>query len=187
MSEADPLQLLRDAGAVLEGHFQYASGRHGDRYIEKFRLLERPATTADLCGQIGAAFAHANVEVVVGPTTGGILLSHETAKGLGTKAFFAESADGGGRYIGRGFSFEPGQRTLIVDDVLTTGGSIRDTIAAVRAAGGAPIGVAVVVDRTNGQTAFEDLPFFACLTIEVASWEAGECPLCREGIELVVT
>ena len=187
MSDADSLQLLLDAGAVLEGHFQYASGRHGDRYIEKFRLLERPQTTADLCGQIAAAFRHANVEVVVGPTTGGILLSHETARNLGTKAFFAESSEAGGRYIGRGFSFEPGQRTLVVDDVLTTGGSIRDTIAAVRAAGAEPVGVAVVVDRTNGQTAFADLPFFACLSIEVASWDASECPLCREGVELIVT
>ncbi len=187
MSVTDPLELLRDAGAVLEGHFQYASGRHGDRYIEKFRLLERPATTADLCAQIAAAFRQANVEVVVGPTTGGILLSHETAKNLGTKAFFAESSDEGGRYLGRGFTFAPGQRTLVVDDVLTTGGSIRDTIAAVRASGGEPIGVGVVVDRTNGQTSFEELPFFACLTIEVASWDASECPLCREGVELVVT
>ena len=187
MSDADALQLLIDAGAVLEGHFQYASGRHGDRYIEKFRLLERPATTADLCAQIAAAFQDAEVGVVVGPTTGGILLSHETAKNLGTKAFFAESAEGGGRYIGRGFRFEPGQRTLVVDDVLTTGGSIRDTIAAVREAGGEPIGVAVVVDRTNGQTGFEGLPFFACLSIEVASWEPAECPLCRAGVELIVT
>ena len=187
-NSGDALTMLRDAGAVLEGHFQYTSGRHGGRYIEKFRLLERPDTTARLCGEIAAACRDLGAELVVGPTTGGILLAHETAKSLGLRAFFAETeAERGGRYFGRGFRFEPGQPTLIVDDVLTTGGSIRDTIAAVEAAGGRPVGVGVVVDRTNGATQFGDLPCFACLALDVASYAAAECPLCAAGAPLTIT
>ena len=184
--------LLEAAGAVLRGHFQYASGRHGDTYIEKFRLLEKPSVTAALCGQIAVHFSELRPEIVVGPTTGGILLAHETAKQLGgdVPAFFAERAepeDGGGRYLGRGFSVPAGARVLIVDDVLTTGGSVRETLAAVEAAGGVPMGVGLVVDRTNGAVGFDDLPVFACLSIEVASYDPADCPLCRDGVPLTIT
>ena len=149
---ADAMALLEEAGAVLRGHFQYASGRHGDTYIEKFRLLEKPYVTEALCRQLADHFRPMRPELVVGPTTGGILLAHETAKHLGESinAYFAERSDNGGRYIGRGFAIEPGQRVLVVDDVLTTGGSVRDTLDAVVYAGGDPMGVGLVVDRTNG-------------------------------------
>ena len=183
------MTTLREAGAVLSGHFQYASGRHGDTYIEKFRLLEKPTVTADLCGQFADEFRSLRPEIVVGPTTGGILLAHETAKQLGpdVRAYFAESSDGGGRYLGRGFRIEPQQPVLVVDDVLTTGGSVRDTLDAVRASGGRPIGVGLVVDRTNGATSFDDLPLAACLTIEVASYPPDDCPLCEQGLPLTIT
>ena len=185
------LAALREVGAVLEGHFQYASGRHGPLYVEKFRLLERPEVTAQLCAQIAAHFAGENVELVVGPTTGGILLAHETARGLSTPMFFAERGEQGGRVFERGFAFRPGQRTLVVDDVLTTGGSVRETIAAVRAGGGEPVGVGIIVDRTNGASApggkFEGLPFFACIALDVPSYAPEDCPLCADGIPLTVT
>ena len=185
----DAISLLQDAGAVLNGHFQYTSGRHGDRYIEKFRLLEQPNVTAQLCGQIAAHFRDQEPQIVVGPTTGGILLAHETAKqlGPGVRAYFAESHEHGGRFIGRGFQIRPNQPTLVVDDVLTTGGSIRDTLHAVRALGGQPIGVGLIVDRTNGATSFDDLPLFACLSIEVASYPADACALCEANVPLTIT
>ena len=124
---------------------------------------------------------------MVGPTTGGILLAHETARALGTRMFFAErAAAGGGRVFERGFSFDVGQPTLVVDDVLTTGGSVQATIDAVRAGGGEPVGVGVVVDRTNGATDF-GLPFFACIALEVPSYPADECPLCASGAPLTIT
>lgn len=185
MSE-EALASLRGAGAVLEGHFQYASGRHGPLYVEKFRLLERPDATAELCGRIASRFADAGIELVVGPTTGGILLAHETARALGVRMFFAERGAEGGRAFERGFHFEPGQRTLVVDDVLTTGGSVRETIDAVRRGGGEPVGVGVVVDRTNGATDF-GLPFFACIALEIPSYAAAECPLCTENTPLTLT
>ena len=187
--QSEAMRLLEEAGAVLNGHFQYASGRHGDTYIEKFRLLEKPRVTETLCRQLADHFQSLEPEVVVGPTTGGILLAHETAKhlGEGINAYFAERADEGGRYIGRGFAIDPGQRVLVVDDVLTTGGSVQDTLDAVAAAGGTPVGVGLVVDRTNGATAFGGLETFACLAIDVASYHPSECELCVAGVELTIT
>ena len=192
MSEADAaLASLREVGAVLDGHFQYASGRHGPLYVEKFRLFERPEATAQLCAQIAAHFCDRQIELVVGPTTGGILLAHETARGLGAPMFFAEGGEQGGRVFERGFTFRPGQRTLVVDDVLTTGGSLRETIEAVRRSGGEPVGVGVIVDRTNGAAApdgqFDGIPFYACIALDVPSYAPGECPLCVNGIELTET
>ena len=191
MSDAgsDAMSLLEEAGAVLKGHFQYASGRHGDTYIEKFRLLEKPHVTEALCRQLSEHFRPLNPELVVGPTTGGILLAHETAKHLGEsiKAYFAERKEDGGRYLGRGFSIEPGQSVLVVDDVLTTGGSVRDTLDAVIEAGGKPMGVGLVVDRTNGATGFGELETFACLAIDVASYDPDDCELCEAAVELTVT
>ena len=190
-SAESALASLREVGAVLEGHFQYASGRHGPLYVEKFRLLERPEVTARLCAQIAQRFADEQIELVVGPTTGGILLAHETARALGAPMFFAERGDHGGRVFERGFKFRPGQRTLVVDDVLTTGGSLRDTIEAVRAAGGEPVGVGIIVDRTNGAAApdgkLDGLPFFACIALDVPSYPAAECPLCAKGVPLTLT
>ena len=187
---AEAMSMLEAAGAVLCGHFEYASGRHGDTYIEKFRLLERPSLTASLCGQIATWAGSLGVEIVVGPTTGGILLAHETAKQLrgDVPAYFAERNEhGGGRYLGRGFAIGAGQRVLVVDDVLTTGGSVRDTLDAVRDAGGAPVGVGLIVDRTNGATSFDGLPMFACLEVDVASYDPANCPLCRDGVPLTIT
>jgi orotate phosphoribosyltransferase len=186
---ANAMTLLEDAGAVLTGHFQYASGRHGDTYIEKFRLLEKPHVTEALCRQLAEHFRSLKPDLVVGPTTGGILLAHETAKHLGesVNAYFAERGDSGGRYLGRGFTVDEGQTVLVVDDVLTTGGSVRDTLDAVVDAGGTPIGVGLVVDRTNGATGFGELETFACLAIDVASFDPDECDLCAAGVELTVT
>ena len=193
-SEAE--KLLREAGALLEGHFQLASGKHSGVYVEKFRLLESPPQTERLCAMI-AGWARKSFpegpQLVAGPTTGGIIISYEVARLLGLRGIFAESVDGaqpGGRLPGRafqrGFSIAPGERTLIVDDVLTTGGSLRDVIDATRAAGGEPVGVAVLVDRASGKVDF-GLPFFACLTLDVVAYEPASCPQCRAGVPLVVT
>ena len=181
------MAILTNIGAILEGHFQYTSGRHGALYVEKFRLLEDPHATEALCTQIANRFRDEDVQLVVGPTTGGIVLAFATAHQLGVHNYFAEkTGEGPERSFGRGFTFAPGQRTLVVDDILTTGGSVRETITAVRAAGGEPIGVAVIVDRTAGRTDF-DLPFFACMTLDVETHPADACPLCADGIPLVET
>jgi orotate phosphoribosyltransferase len=180
-------QQLAERGAILRGHFQFASGRHGDTYIEKFRILQWPDITGEMCRRIAEHF-RGKVNLVVGPTTGGIILSYETARHLGLRSLIAEKKDDGspGREFKRGFEIGPGDRVLVVDDVLTTGGSVREVIDAVRARGAELCGVGLLVDRTGGTTDF-GVPSFACLSIQVASWGPAECPLCRDGVPLKVT
>jgi orotate phosphoribosyltransferase len=178
-------QLLRDAGALLEGHFQLASGKHSLIYVEKFRLLERPPQAEALCRMIADWGRSLEPQLVAGPTTGGVIISYEVARMLGTRGIFAE-ADNGGRSFKRGFRIADGERVLIVDDVLSTGGSLRDVIDAVRREGGEPVGIAALVDRTAGSTDF-GLPFFACLALEVPAYDASDCPGCRAGTPLIVT
>lgn len=184
-SAAHAEQLLRDAGALLEGHFQLTSGKHSPLYVEKFRLLERPEQTEKLCRMIADWAKALDVQLVAGPTTGGIIISYEVARMLGTRGIFAES-EGEGRAFKRGFTIGPGERVLVVDDVLSTGGSVRDVIDAVRREGGDPAGVAVLVDRTSGRADF-GLPFFACLALDIPAYDPDDCAQCREGIPLRVT
>ena len=178
-------RLLRGAGAMLGGHFQLASGRHSSVYVEKFRLLEQPVQTEVLCRMIAEWSRPLAPQLVAGPTTGGIIISYEVARLLGVRGIFAESANGR-REFERGFKVAPGERVLVVDDVLTTGGSVRDVVDAVRATGGKVAGVAVLIDRTGGRADF-GVPFFACLTLDIDSYEPGQCPLCAKGMQLTIT
>ncbi len=184
-NEADPSALLREVGALMDGHFRLSSGRHSPVYVEKFRLLQDPKATERLCRLIADRFRDDRPELVAGPTTGGIILSYEVARLLGLRGIFAERAERG-REFQRGFQVRPGQRTLIVDDILTTGGSIREVIEAVRRAKGDPIGVGVLVDRSGGRTEF-GLPLFACLELDLTTYAEGSCPLCDAGEPLTVT
>ena len=177
--------LLREVGAVMDGHFRLNSGRHSPVYVEKFRLLQHPQHTERLCRLIADRFRDERPELVAGPTTGGIILSYEVARLLALRGIFAEKS-AAGRAFQRGFQVRAGERTLIVDDVLTTGGSIREVIEAVRRAEGAPIGVGVLVDRSGGRTDF-GLPFFACVELDLPTYEEGACPLCDTGVPLTVT
>ncbi len=181
-------RLLREAGAMLEGHFQLSSGRHSGLYVEKFRLLERPPQTDALCGMIASWAKQHRPDVITGPTTGGLLVSYETARHLGLRSIFAEKDESGGRSFGRGFQIAPGERVLVVDDVLTTGGSVRDVVDAVRRVGGEVVGVAVLIDRSGGSVDF-GAPLFACLRLDLPTYEPGPrtCPLCEQGVPLTIT
>lgn len=183
---AEAERLLKQAGAMLEGHFQLSSGRHSSLYVEKFRLLERPPQTEALCRMIADWARPLGVDLCAGPTTGGLLVSYEVARHLGVRSIFAESNPGGGRSFSRGFAIRNGERVLVLDDVLTTGGSIRDVIAAVGALGGAVAGVAVIIDRSGGRVDF-GAPFFACLSLDLPTYEPAQCPLCAAGEPLTVT
>lgn len=177
---------LRERGGVLHGHFQYSSGRHGDVYVEKFRILQWPDITSKACGQLAEAF-DGQANLVAGPTTGGIIMAYETARQLGLRSIIAERREEGpGREFRRGFQIGPGDHVLVADDVLTTGGSIREVIDAVAARGAEVVGVGVLVDRTGGQVDF-GVPFRACLELPVSSWAPEECPLCKSGVELTLT
>ncbi len=188
------LRTFERAGAILQGHFQLASGRHSGTYLEKFQVLQSPERTAELCRVIAARFAEEGLTLVAGPTTGGIILAYEVARQLNlrwtnehARGIFAERVAGGeGRAFGRGFSVRPSERTLVVDDILTTGGSIRDVIAALRKAEADVIGVGVLVDRSGGKVDF-GVPLFACLRLDIETYPPDDCPLCREGQPLKVT
>lgn len=180
-------EQLQSRGAVLRGHFQFASGRHGDTYVEKFRILQWPDLTGEMCGQIAEHF-RGKPTVVAGPTTGGIIMAYETARHLGLPSIIAERKDGSEheREFRRGFQVGAGDKVLVVDDVLTTGGSIREVISAVQERGAEIVGVGVLVDRAGGTVDF-GVPFFACLSLSMASYPPSDCQLCKDGVPLVIT
>ena len=180
MSERLAIDAFERAGALLKGHFVYTSGRHGADYLEKFRILEDPVATTALAGLIAARFREIDAQLVAGPTTGGIILAFEVARQLGIHAVYAERGVTGGRVLRRGFTIGRGTRVLIVDDIVTTGGSLHEMVTCVESTGGTVVGVGVLGDRTGG---FRELgvPFYACLTVEFPSYPASACPLCQAG------
>lgn len=177
------MQIFKDAGALQEGHFLLTSGLHSPVYWEKFRVLQYPRHTEKLCRLIAEHFKKQNIEVVAGPTTGGIILAFEVAKQLGVKSIFAEK-EGEKRVFRRGFTLHPGERVLVVDDVLTTGGSVTEVLDAVNQLGGNVIGIGVLVDRTQQGIKF-DAPLFSCVRAPATTYTPAECPLCAAGIPLV--
>ena len=183
MTEQEVKNIFTATGAMLEGHFLLTSGRHSEYYIEKFNVLQHPKETQKLCEAMAEKFTDANIETVVGPVTGGIILAHETGKALNTRAIFTEREDGKMTFR-RGFSLHAGERVLIVEDIVTTGGSIKEVIDVVKAAGGVPVAVSMLVDRSGGKLDFGDVPYTALLTLDVQSYDAEDCPLCKKNIPL---
>jgi len=177
-------EIFQKSGAILKGHFLLASGLHSPIYWEKFRVLESPSYTEQLCRMIANNFHKQNIQVVAGPTTGGIILAFEVARQLGVRGIFAEKEGVKERAFRRGFSINPGERVLIVDDILTTGTSIRQVVAAVNKQGGELIGIGVLVDRSE-QTAEFGVPLFSCLRSITPTYTPQDCPLCAKNIPLV--
>ena len=183
MTQEEVRALLVKTGAIMDGHFLLTSGLHSPHYVEKFNVLQYPAYTAQLCAAMAEKFKDANIETVVGPVTGGILLAHETGKSLGTRAIFTERVDGKMTFR-RGFSLRESERVLIVEDIVTTGGSIKEVIEVVKAAGAIPVAVSMLVDRSGGKANFGDVPHTALLTMDVETYAPESCPLCAKGIPM---
>jgi len=178
--------IFSRAGAYLEGHFLLSSGKHSPFYLEKFQVLQWPQETERLCQSIAESARGLGVQTVAGPTTGGIILAHEVARQLGVRAVYAErSADGRGREFRRGFRLNPGERVLVVDDIMSTGGSVQETIEAIRACGAEVVGVGVLVDRSAGRATFEGLPVISLWDVSIPAYAPEECPQCVQGLELV--
>ena len=173
-------ELLKKCGAYQEGHFELRSGRHSGGYVEKFRLLERPEIASELCRAMADAFCDAGVERVVGPALGGVIIAYEVARVLGVPCAFAERV-GEKLEFRRGFQFRPGERVLVVEDIVTTGGSAREVVEAARQAGADPIGAAVLVNR-SGKPLDLGTSAIALLQLDIASYPPAECPHCRKGI-----
>jgi orotate phosphoribosyltransferase len=176
------LKDFEETGALLKGHFRLSSGLHSDRYLQCARLLMWPERAA----HAGQALAHKlkafGAKAVVSPALGGVIIGHETARGLGLPAMFVERKDGAFA-LRRGFALEPGTPVVVVEDVFTTGKSTKEAAAAVEAAGGKVIAVASIVDRGVPAGVFS-VPSVSLLSLSVPSWSESECPLCKQGVPI---
>lgn len=179
MEQKEVLNIFKESGALLEGHFLLTSGRHSDRYMQCAQVLKDPAATAKLCGVIADAYKDSGVELVVGPAMGGIIVSYEVARQLGVPNIFAER-ENGKMTLRRNFHIEKGQKVLVVEDVVTTGGSVKEVIDIVKEAGGEVVGAGVLVDRSNGAVDL-GVKLVPVLQMEVVSYEACDCPMCKNG------
>jgi orotate phosphoribosyltransferase len=178
LTENEVLAALREAGAILHGHFQLTSGRHSDTYVQCARVLEDPALTTRLAEAMAASVADRGVDAVAAPAVGGIIIGFAVARALGVRFIFSERQQGAMTFR-RGFAVEPGERVLVVEDVVTTGGSVAEVVDLVRGADGEVVAVTSIIDR-GGEKAF-DAEFMPLLQLEVESMEPQDCPLCAAG------
>jgi orotate phosphoribosyltransferase len=176
--------MLVGSGAVLHGHFLLTSGRHSPFFVQCSQVLQHPERTARLAGELAARLEPAGrPEVVAGPAVGGIILAYEMARILGARAIFAEKDPGGLMVFRRSFRLTPGERVMVVEDVITTGGSVQAVVDAVKRAGARAVAVGALVDRSGGRVSFE-VPSAATLVLPAEDYAPGQCPLCRAGVPL---
>jgi len=184
------LTLLKESGAMLEGHFLLSSGRHSDRYFQCAKLLQYPDRAAAALAAVAQKIKQdiqagkLAIDAVVGPAMGGIIVAYELGRQLGLPAFFTERDDTGAMALRRGFEIQPGQKLLITEDVVTTGKSYGECAAVLEGAGAKIAALACVVDRRQSGVEVP-WPFYPACTVEVANWEAGSCELCKKGIPAV--
>ena len=177
--------VLKEAGVLLEGHFLLTSGRHSNKYLQCARIFRNTKYSEELCTALAELYLKDNIQLVIGPAMGAVQMAYEVSRHIGCENFFTERDESGAMTLRRGFIVEPGQRVLVVEDVVTTGGSVKEVIELIQNAGGIVAGVGSIVDRRGGKIDF-GVPFKAVYSADVISWEADECPLCKEGcLELV--
>lgn len=173
------LNLFRETGALLEGHFLLSSGLHSPVYLQCALVLQHPEHAERLGRMLAGHFAYDRVQAVVAPAVGGIIVAHEVARSLGARALFTER-EAGPMILRRGFQLRPSERVLVVEDVITTGGSTRETMEAVTSTGALVIGAGSIVDRSGGAVSL-GVRRVALLTLEAPAYEPADCPLCKEG------
>ena len=179
MTQQEKLEILKQAGVLLTGHFKLTSGRHSDRYMQCAHVFEDPKCSELFCSDIAAHFKDMNIDLVAGPAVGGIIIAYEVARQLGARNIFAEREEGKMTFR-RGFTVKEGERVLVVEDTVTTGGSVREVIELIRSMKGIPVAVGSVVDRSNGTVDF-GIPFYAAVSVDIPSYEEADCPLCKAG------
>jgi orotate phosphoribosyltransferase len=183
LTQEEATEIFKKANALLTGHFKLTSGRHSNRYMQCAQVLQYPHYASKLCDSLAEKFAGKKVDVVIGPAMGGIVVAYEVARALGVRAIFTEREQGV-MTLRRGFNIDKNEKVLVVEDVITTGGSVKEVIDVVKATGAEIVGVGVLVDRSNGQVDF-GLPTEAILRLDIKSYQPEECPLCKEGLPLV--
>lgn len=175
-------QILKESGVLMEGHFLLTSGRHSNKYMQCARIFRHPKYSEELCAALAEQFSDEKIDVVIGPAMGAVQMAYEVSRAVGCENFFTERDEEGKMTLRRGFVITPGMRCLLVEDVVTTGGSVKEVQKLVEAAGGVVVGIGSLVDRSNGKVDF-GVPFRSVYPAEVVSWDAAECPLCKEGAE----
>jgi orotate phosphoribosyltransferase len=183
MPHVDVLDRLRHLGALLEGHFRLTSGLHSPVYLQCALILQHPAEAERLGQELATLMAQARPTVVLSPALGGLIIGHEVARALGVRAVFAERVDGA-LTLRRGFDLSPVDRVLVVEDVVTTGGSTRETIDVAKALGASVVGAAAVINRSGKENPV-DVPFAALAAITPPTYQPETCPLCAEGVPVV--
>jgi orotate phosphoribosyltransferase len=186
MEQNDALSLFRRAGAYLEGHFRLSSGLHSPGYMQSALVLQNPADAEALGAALASQLRELRPQVVLSPALGGIIIGHEVARAFGVRSMFAERAPAApppALGLRRGFTLEPGERVVVVEDVFTTGGSTRETIEVAKAAGAKVVGAAAIVDRSGGAIDF-GVPYKTLITLSLPTYEQAKCPLCAQGVPL---
>ncbi|UNC93357.1 orotate phosphoribosyltransferase [Candidatus Contubernalis alkalaceticus] len=183
MSEAGVLDIFEKSGVLLEGHFLLTSGKHSRRYMQIAQVLKYPHYNVELCGYLVEPYLKEGIDLVVGPAMGGIIIAYEAGRQLNCSAFFAEREEGKMAFR-RGFKISKGQRVLVVEDVITTGGSVKEVIDLAISEGAEVVGAASFVDRSGGKAAL-GVPLTSLVSIHIETYEPNHCPLCAEGLPLV--
>jgi orotate phosphoribosyltransferase len=179
----DVLKLFRESGALLDGHFRLSSGLHSSHYLQCALVLQNPIHAEQLGRALARELAELGATVVLSPALGGLIIGHEVARALTVRAIFAERQDGQ-MILRRGFSLAPTDRVLVIEDVVTTGGSTRETMAVAERAGAAVVGAGAIIDRSGGAAAIE-VPFVSLETLNVSNFQPDRCPLCTAGVPIV--
>jgi orotate phosphoribosyltransferase len=184
MEQNEALELYRRTGAFLEGHFRLSSGLHSSGYLQSALVLQHPADAAALGAGIAGRVKSLKPDVVLSPALGGLIIGHEVARALGVRAIFAERAGTPSLGLRRGFTLAPSDRVLVVEDVLTTGKSTKETIGVARDAGAEVVGAAAIVDRSGGTIDF-GVPAHTLIRLDLPTYDPGACPLCAQGMAVV--
>jgi orotate phosphoribosyltransferase len=184
MTENELLDIFRKHSALLEGHFILSSGLHSDRYVQCAQVLQHPEVAEQLCEALAMQLRQLKSSVVAAPALGGVLVAYEVARALGVRAIFTERLDGA-MTLRRGFKLEPGEPTLVVEDVITTGLSTRETIQCIEQAGGKVVGAGSLIDRSGGTADLTGLPKVSLVNLKIQNYNPAECPLCKAGIPAI--
>jgi len=180
---AEITTLMKETGVIMEGHFLLTSGRHSDTFLQCSQILQYPGPTSEICRLVAEPFSNQEIATVIGPAMGGVILSYETARWLDARTIYAEPSEGK-MILRRGFSIKPGERVLVVEDAVSTGGSVQKVIDLLHRLEAEVVGVSVLIDRSDGRVDF-GVPSSAILTMNIESFEPQNCPLCQKGIPLV--
>ena len=184
MTHDEIIKVFEQTGVILRGHFRLTSGRHSDMFLQCSQVMQYPSHASKICAELARLFKDTEVDLVAGPAMGGIVLAYEVARALGARTIFAERENGKMAFR-RGFAIRPGEAVLLVEDAVSTGGSVNEVAEAVAQAGGRIVGIGALVDRSGGKVSF-GVPFRPLIAMDIKSYSPAECAMCRDGAPLTL-